>query len=259
MRTIEVMGIANVTPDSFYASSRCQNESALAERVGKMLDEGADIIDIGACSTRPGSEPCGAEEEWDRLEWAIRLIHREFPEAKISIDSFRSDIVRRAFDVVGDFIANDVSAAADPDMLPTVASLGLTYISTHTSREAHDNSPDIVGEVREFFRSFEQRAEEAGVRDWIADPGFGFGKSIDENYELLAGLDRLGVKRRILIGVSRKSMIYKPFGLTPEDCLPQTQVLHLAALQRGADILRVHDVAEAVRTVETYRRLNNNL
>lgn len=263
-RPIAVMGIINVTPDSFYAGSRCiavdgkADESVIAARVERMLEEGADIIDIGACSTRPGSEPCSAGEEWKRLEGALQLVHREFPRVRLSVDTFRPEILRRSYDTVGDFIANDISAAADPLMLPTVAALGLTYIATHNA-PATDGGPDIVQSVREHFRTFGMMAAQAGIRDWILDPGFGFGKSVEQNFELLSHLDELeqdeAVRHRILVGISRKSMIYKPLGLKPEDCLAQTQVLHLAALQRGADILRVHDVAEAVRTLATYRRL----
>ena len=263
-RPIRVMGIINVTPDSFFTESRCigmdgkADEALIAARVERMLEEGADIIDIGACSTRPGSEPCSAGDEWKRLKVALRLIRREFPQARLSVDSFRPEILRRSFDTVGEFIANDISAAADPLMLPTVASLGLTYIATHNA-PAPDGCPGILQTVAEFFNQFGKRAESAGIRDWILDPGFGFGKTVEQNFELLSHLDELehddALRHRILVGISRKSMIYKPLGLKPEDCLAQTQVLHLAALQRGADILRVHDVAEAVRTVATYRRL----
>ena len=245
------MGIVNVTDDSYFASSRCLSGDGkpdmekILERTGRMLEEGADIIDIGACSTRPGSEPVG-----------------DFPGIRISIDTYWSSVVVKAYDLIGPFIVNDISAGEDdPNILPTVGRLGLEYVAMHKKGTPQTMQnlcryTDVTAEVLEYFNVFADKAEKAGIKDWILDPGFGFAKTIDQNYSLLADLGQFtALGHRILVGVSRKSMIYKLLGITPEESLPQTQVLHLAALERGADILRVHDVAEAVRTVRVYRQL----
>ena len=241
-RKIEIMGIVNITDDSYFAASRCLGADGRPEadkilsRIGMMLDEGADIIDIGACSTRPGSEPVGEDTEWERLEPALKAVRTHFPGIRISIDTYWSSVVRKAYDLIGPFIVNDISAGEDDlQMLPTVGRLGLEYVAMHKKGTPQTmqhlcSYQDVTAEVIGYFREFAVKAEKAGIRDWILDPG-------------------------ILVGVSRKSMIYKLLGITPEESLPQTQVLHLAALERGADILRVHDVAEAVRTVQVYRQL----
>ena len=267
-RRIEIMGIVNVTDDSYFASSRCLSGDGkpdmgkILERTGRMLEEGADIIDIGACSTRPGSEPVGEDTEWERLEPALKAVRRHFPGIKISIDTYWSSVVVKAYDLIGPFIVNDISAGEDdPNMLPTVGRLGLEYVAMHKKGTPQTMQNlcryiDVTAEVLEYFNAFAAKAEKAGIRDWILDPGFGFAKTIDQNYSLLADLEQFtSLGHRILVGVSRKSMIYKLLGITPEESLPQTQVLHLAALERGADILRVHDVAEAARTVQVYRQL----
>lgn len=259
-RKVEIMGIVNLTPDSFFPGSRILSpdgtldQDALVARVAGMIRDGANIIDVGACSTRPGSEPVSAGEEWERLSSPLRLIRDAFPGITLSIDTFRASIVSKAFDAIGPFIINDVSGASDHSILPLASSLGLTYICTHCSTEG---SPDITDRESSFFREFSSRAEEAGVEDWILDPGFGFGKSLEENYSLLENLPSLrSAGRKILVGVSRKSMVYKLLGITPEESLVPTQALHMAALERGADILRVHDVAETVQTVKLWRSLN---
>lgn len=275
-RHIDIMGIVNLTDDSYFAQSRClpsasdcdQAARNALERARTLVSEGADIIDIGACSTRPGSEPVGEAEEWKRLQPALSLIRRELPQARISIDTYWASVVRQAFDLIGSFIVNDISAgAADTQMLPTVGRLGLPYVAMHMrgtpkNMQSLTDYNQVTAEVYEFFTEFAQKASFYGISDWILDPGFGFAKTIGQNYQLLRGLsefrklrDASGNPRKILIGVSRKSMIYKLFDITPEESLPATQVLHLAALQNGADILRVHDISEAARTVELYRRL----
>ena len=263
------MGIVNLTGDSYFAPSRCLGTDGMpdigrtVETVGKMLSEGADIIDIGACSTRPGSVPVGEEEEWRRLAPVLKAVKEAFPDAAVSIDTWWSSVARKAHGLIGDFIVNDISAGEDdPDMLHTVGELGLGYVAMHkrgtpSTMQDFCNYGDVTGEVLLYFRQFAERADRAGIRDWILDPGFGFAKTVDQNWQLLRELDRLKASgHKILVGVSRKSMIYRLFGITPEESLPQTQVLHLAALERGADILRVHDVAEAARTVAAYMRLN---
>ena len=259
-RKIHLLGIVNLTDDSYYAPSRVRETDALLTRVGTMLDEGADFIDIGACSTRPGSRPVGASEEWQRLRTALTEVHRTFPEARISIDTYWASVVEQAYDCIGPFLVNDISAGAyDPAMLPLAGRLGLPYIAMHlrgtpeTMQSLTDYPKGVTEEVLRYFRSFARRAAKAGVTDWILDPGFGFAKTVEQNWTLLEELDRLQVLRHpILVGISRKSMIYKRFGITPEESLPATQVAHYMALQRGATFLRVHDVAEARRTVEIY-------
>ncbi len=267
-RKIQIMGIVNLTDDSYFAPSRCLGTDGRSDmkkvlgRVSRMLEEGADIIDIGACSTRPGSEPVGEEEEWRRLEPVLKAIKDSFPDAVISIDTWWASVVEKAAGLIGPFIVNDISAGEDdPGMLPAVGRLGLQYIAMHkrgtpSTMQSLCNYGNVTSEVLQYFRKFAERAEKAGIKDWILDPGVGFAKDIGQNWQLLRELEVLRtLGHRILVGVSRKSMIYRLFGITPEESLAQTQVLHFAALERGADILRVHDVAETARTIEAYRRL----
>ena len=256
------MGIVNLTDNSYFASSRCLGPSGevdmhkALDRVRQMLEEGADIIDIGACSTRPGSQAVGAEEEWRRLGPFLQEVRKHFGEIRISVDTYWASVVEKAYDTIGPFIVNDISAGEDdPQMLPAVGRLGLEYVAMHKrgnpqTMQSLCQYEDVVEDVLEYFRKFGERAEQYGIRNWILDPGFGFAKTIEQNYQLLAHLDRFSaLGRPVLVGVSRKSMIYRLLDITPEEALPQTQVLHYAALERGASILRVHDVAEAVRTV----------
>lgn len=280
-RKISVMGIINLTDNSYVAGSRCLDSLGNADiphildKAGKMIGEGADILDIGACSTRPGSQPVGEDEEWRRLEPALGALRKEFPDTALSIDTYWPSVVRKAFDAIGGFIVNDVTAgcgmaaddASQPDcsspgeMLETVGRLGLTFVAMHmrgnpSTMQSLTGYDDLIGDIIGYFKAFSAKAAEAGVRDWILDPGFGFAKTIRQNYQLLSELGQFrAFGRRILVGVSRKSMIYKRFGITPEESLPATQVLHYKALCEGADILRVHDVAEAVRTVAVYREI----
>lgn len=263
-RKIDIMGIVNLTDDSYFAESRCSDPSMALRRAERLVNEGASILDIGACSTRPGSEPVGADEEWRRLEPALSLIRNELPDIPISIDTYWSSVVRRAHGLIGRFIVNDISAGEDdPEMLDTVGGLGLPYVAMHkrgTSKtmQSLTDYQDVVSDVLTYFKEFAVKAEAAGISEWILDPGFGFAKTVEQNYELMRGLAQFREgfpERRTLVGVSRKSMIYRHFGISPEDALPATQVLHLKALQEGADILRVHDVLEASRTVSLYRML----
>ncbi|MBR5499059.1 MAG: dihydropteroate synthase [Bacteroidales bacterium] len=262
------MGIVNLTDDSYFAESRCGDIDAAIERTRQLLDEGATIIDVGACSTRPGALPVGEDEEWNRLEPFLCAFVAEFPDVRLSIDTYWSSVVRRAYALVGDFIVNDISAGeADGRMLSTVGELGLEYVAMHMrgnslSMQSLTDYDSVTDDVFAYFQKFSQRAEKVGIRKWILDPGFGFAKTIDQNYQLLRELDTFnnmictdGSAPRLLVGLSRKSMIYKRFNITPEEALPATQVLHLKSLMAGADILRVHDVAEAVRTVDLYRIL----
>ena len=264
-RKIHIMGIVNLTGDSFYASSRADSATAV-RRVRQMWADGADVVDLGACSTRPGAAQPSQEEEWGRLEPVLRQLAGERESSllpSISIDTYRSGIVRRAFDIIGPFMVNDISAGAmDSEMLETVGRLGLPYVAMHMrgTPETMQNLTsyeDIVAEVKAYFEDFASRAREAGIREWLLDPGFGFAKTLEQNYELLNGMDRLlSLERPILVGVSRKSMIYKKLGITPEEALSATQVVHFAALERGAAWLRVHDVAETVRTARLFSLLS---
>ena len=277
------MGIVNLTDDSYFAGSRCLEgndvEKAADNAVGKasrMIENGATIIDIGACSTRQGSEPVGAEEEWRRLEPALKKLVRALPGTPVSIDTWWADVIRLAYETVASeydedtakstLIINDISAGEDdPQMLPLAGTLSLKYIAMHKrgnskTMQSLCNYENVTEEIERYFEIFSEKAEKYNIREWVLDPGFGFAKTIDQNYQLLKEMDRLTAKFskkgiRTLVGVSRKSMIYRLFGITPQESLCQTQVLHLKALQNGADILRVHDVEEAARTVELYRRL----
>lgn len=227
---VSIMAILNATPDSFFARSRYDMS---------ILDSGADIIDIGACSTRPGSSPVSQTEEWIRLEPVLKAVRdRKVPGLRVSIDTFWSSVAKKAFDLMGDIIVNDVSAgAADPQMLPWVASQGLEYVAM-----CNDNDPAA------FFDRFSLKAEALGLDNWILDPGFGFGKTVEENWAVLHSLEKLNrFSRRILVGLSRKSMIYRPLGLGPDDekTLRETCRAQIEAVRRGASILRVHDVGAA--------------
>ena len=261
-RQIDIMGIVNLTDDSYFEQSRCADASAAMARIYNMVEEGASIIDIGACSTRPGSVPVGAEEEWRRLAPVLKAVRSEFPDLRISIDSYWSEVVSRSYDLIGDFIVNDISAGEDdPEMLSTAGRLGLTYVAMHkrgtpqTMLSLTDYN-DIVGDLVAYFNGFAKKALQFEIDNWILDPGFGFAKTIEQNYEILSRLGELKAHERpLLVGVSRKSMIYKLLNISPEESLAATQVVHLKALQEGADILRVHDVAEAARTVALYRAM----
>ena len=263
-RQIDIMGIVNLTDDSYFSASRCASPSQAVKLASRLVDEGASILDFGACSTRPGAEPVGAGEEWRRLRPALETVRKEFPDVRISVDTYWSDVVRRAYDAIGVFIVNDISAGEDdPQMLPLVGRLGLTYVAMHKrgtpqTMQSMTDYEDVTSEVADYFSDFSDRAGQSGVRDWILDPGFGFAKTLEQNYQLMRDLSRFKASfpsRKLLVGVSRKSMVYRLLGITPEESLPATQALHLHALQNGADILRVHDVAQAAQTVSLYRML----
>ncbi|MBO4417593.1 MAG: dihydropteroate synthase [Bacteroidales bacterium] len=316
---IKIMGIVNVNDDSFFAGSRVSGVEQFIARVEKLFGEGADVVDIGACSSRPGSTYPGVEEEWRRLKPVLEVVQKRFPDtrtmasesepsispspsastraaadtlsagdtyplpiasteadvfmqspeeanqlptasgytgSRFSIDTFSAEIVKRAYDIIGPFIVNDISAGqSDPELLPLVARLGLPYVAMHNQipfviegKELHpiaDGEGDIVARVAGFFSNFEKRAAEAGLQDWILDPGFGFGKDVDENLELLNRLDGLKIfGREILIGISRKRMTYQPLGLTPSDpkTLGETLRLERLAISRGANWIRCHDI-----------------
>ena len=258
------MGIVNLTDDSYFSASRCTSPSQAFSLASRLVEEGASILDFGACSTRPGAEAIGAEEEWRRLKPALEAVRKEFPDIRISVDTYWSEVVEKTFDTIGDFVVNDISAGEDdPRMLSVVGRLGLAYVAMHKrgnpkTMQSLTDYDDVTSAVIDYFSEFSDRAKQAGVNDWILDPGFGFAKTIDQNYQLMRDLGRFKAvfsSRRLLVGVSRKSMVYRLLGISPEESLPATQVLHLHALQNGADILRVHDAAEAARTLSLYRML----
>lgn len=251
----KVMGILNVTSDSFYGGCRALDAGAIEARICQIRDEGADIIDIGACSTRPGSEPVDACTEWRRLEQAIDATRRLWPEAVVSVDTFRADVAHRCIEAGADII-NDISGSGDPEMFRTVAELQVPYILMHmrgtpatmqTLTDYADVTADVLTELAYKVREL----RELGVCDIILDPGFGFAKTVEQNWEMMRHLDEF-VKTGlpVLAGISRKTMLWKPLGLTPADVLPATIAANMLALQGGADILRVHDVGAARQLIQ---------
>jgi len=247
----QVMGILNVTPDSFYADSRQQTEEGIVVRCHQIISEGGSIIDVGACSTRPDSTPASEAEEMERLRFALAIVRREMPDAVVSIDTYRPQVARMAVEEYGADIINDVSEGS-VDMYRMVARLRVPYIlmsQRPTLREMLLSFAEQVQQLRDF-----------GTKDIILDPGFGFGKTLEQNYQVMAELEKLQVMDLpILVGISRKSMIYKKFGVTPNEALNGTTALNTIALMKGAGILRVHDVREAVECVKIVSQLNCKL
>lgn len=269
-RHIDIMGIVNLTDDSYFAESRCGDVESALQRIGQMVSDGADIIDIGACSSRPGSVPVGPEREWERLEPVLKAVRASFPDVRISIDTYWASVVEKAYSLIGDFIVNDISAGEDdPLMLTTVGRLGLEYVAMHkrgtsVSMSSLTDYDDVTAEVIRYFKEFALKARDAGIERWILDPGFGFAKTVEQNYRLLADLSEIssslrenGSSPRIMVGVSRKSMVYRPLGSSPDEVLPATQAVHMAALLKGADMLRVHDVREARQTVSLFEIMDS--
>ncbi len=256
-----VMGILNLTPDSFYAQSKT-NTSNLIERAKEMLEQGADFIDVGAYSSRPGAEHISLETEWQRLQPALERLASDLPEAVISVDTFRAEIARRAVESYGVAIINDISAGDDDTlMFETIADLQVPYIAMHKrgAPQNMQNNPyyaDIQKEIILYFAKKIEIMHLIGIADIIIDPGFGFGKTLEHNYLLLQELEKFTIlEKPILVGLSRKSMIYKTVQTTPAEALIGTAVLNAFALERGADILRVHDVKEAKQTITLYQNL----
>ena len=247
----QVMGILNVTPDSFFAGSRMQTEQEIAVRANQIMAEGATMIDVGGCSTRPGSEPVSEAEEMQRLRLALGVARREQPHAVISVDTFRPDVARMAVEEFGADIINDVSEG-NMEMYRMIARLRVPYILMSVQPTLRDMLLAFAREV--------QQLRDLGVKDIILDPGFGFGKSVAQNYQVMNHLERLLVMELpLLVGISRKSMIYKLLGLTPNESLNGTSVLNTIALMKGASILRVHDVKEAVECVRIVESLNSQI
>lgn len=249
----KIMGILNVTPDSFYAESRTSDEEHIAARVQQLMDDGADMIDIGGYSSRPGADDVSPEEEMNRLRRGLRVVRRLYPEVPISVDTFRADVARMCVEEEGADIINDISGGMmDRQMFRTVARLGVPYILMHIqgTPDTMQQAPHYDNLRREVMLYFAERIDrlcQMGAKDIIVDPGFGFGKTLEHNYELFHHLDDFNLfNLPLLVGISRKSMIYKLLGGTPQTSLNGTTVLNTIALMKGAHILRVHDVKEAV-------------
>lgn len=248
-----IMGILNVTPDSFFSESRTPDEEHIAQRVKQMMNDGADMIDIGGYSSRPGANDVSAEEEMNRLRRGLRIIRKLYPDVPVSVDTFRADVARMCIEEEGADIINDISGGMmDRQMFRTVAQLHVPYIMMHMqgtpdSMQLAPHYDNLRQEVMLYFAERIDRLCQMGVKDIIVDPGFGFGKTMEHNYELMAHLEDFHVfGLPLLVGISRKSMIYKLLGGTPQTSLNGTTVLNTIALTKGAHILRVHDVKEAV-------------
>lgn len=260
-----VMGILNITPDSFYAGSRMQTEAEIAARAQQILDEGARIIDIGAYSSRSNAENVSPREEMERLRMGLEILRKTQPGAVISVDTFRADVARMCVEEYGVAIINDIAAGEmDADMFRTVVELNVPYIMMHMqgtpqNMQQHPHYDNLLKEVFLYFAQKVQQLRDLGMKDIILDPGFGFGKTVEHNYELLAHLEEFRIfELPLLVGVSRKSMIYRLLGNTPQDALNGTTVLDTICLLKGADILRVHDVREAVETVKIVEAMRKN-
>ena len=258
----QVMGILNITPDSFYSESQKNTEEEITERVNAILAEGGSMIDVGAYSSRPGADNVSEEEEKMRLRGALQILRRIAPEALVSVDTFRADVARMCVEEYGVQIINDISGGElDPRMFETVASLGVPYILMHMkgNPQTMQQAPrydDLLTEMLQYFGSKVQQLHELGVKDIILDPGFGFAKTLDHNYELMSRLQDLRVLGLpMLVGVSRKSMIYNLLGSNPEGALNGTSVLNTIALLKGSNILRVHDVKAAVEVVQIVKKI----
>lgn len=254
-----VMGILNVTPDSFYESSRCVDVQKAIERAKQIIDEGGDIIDVGAYSSRPGAEDVSEEEEIARLRSVLPLIRERYPDTIISVDTFRSRVARFVVEECGVDMINDIMGGeGDEDMFETVAQLKVPYILMHmrgTPQTMQKNTEygNIMVEMITYFSEKIEKLRLLGVNDVILDPGFGFAKSLEQNYNILKNLaDIAQFKLPLLVGVSRKSMIYRPLNISPEESLIGTVALNTLSLTKGADILRVHDVKECVETIKIF-------
>ena len=252
-----VMGIVNITPDSFYSGSRVTDEQTLVERVQAMMAEGADVIDVGACSTRPGSESVDARGEKERLKWALAVIRRVAPDMILSVDTYRADVALQCVEQWGVDIINDISGGTlDEKMFQTVADLNVPYILMHMRGTPETMSgltdyDNVAADVLEWMARRIDELRQMGVSDIIADPGFGFAKTVEQNYELLSRLEAFhALEAPLLVGVSRKRMIYTPLDCDADHALNGTTVVNTIALMQGAHILRVHDVRAAAEAVK---------
>lgn len=265
LREPQIMGILNVTPDSFYSDSRTPDEAHITERVRQMMDEGADMIDIGGYSSRPGADDVTPEEETDRLRRGLRIVRELYPEVPVSVDTFRADVARMCIEEEGADIINDISGGMmDRQMFRTVARLGVPYILMHMqgtpdTMQVAPHYDNLRREVMLYFAERIDRLCQMGAKDIIVDPGFGFGKTLEHNYELMNHLEDFAVfNLPLLVGISRKSMIYKLTGGTPQSSLNGTTVLNAISLVKGAHILRVHDVKAAAEAKQIYMAMKQN-
>ena len=263
----QVMTIVNGTDDSFFAGSRTIDKSAIVNRVQQALEAGATMFDVGGYSSRPGAKELSVEEEWSRVRIGLQAVRSVSGSVPVSVDTFRSEVARRALEEFGGLIINDISAGElDSAMIDVVAQYKVPYIAMHmrgTPQTMQSNTHYVSGVVEEVCQYFERKCAELksrGVERIILDPGFGFAKSLEQNYELLANLNRLcAMGYPVLAGVSRKSMIYKLLGVTPAEALNGTTALHWEALRQGATILRVHDTQEAVEVVKIFNKYEENV
>lgn len=265
LREPQIMGILNVTPDSFYSDSRTPDEAHITDRVRQMMDEGADMIDIGGYSSRPGADDVTPEEEMDRLRRGLRIVRKLYPEVPVSVDTFRADVARMCIEEKGADIINDISGGMmDRQMFRTVARLGVPYILMHMqgtpdTMQVAPHYDNLRREVMLYFAERIDRLCQMGAKDIIVDPGFGFGKTLEHNYELMNHLEDFAVfNLPLLVGISRKSMIYKLTGGTPQTSLNGTTVLNTISLVKGAHILRVHDVKAAAEAKQIYMTMKQN-
>ena len=247
----KVMGILNATPDSFFADSRKQTEREIAERADEIVAQGGTFIDVGAYSTRPGAAEVSVEEETERMRMALSVVRRVQPDVPLSIDTFRADVAKMAVDEFGADIINDVSEGADEAMFRMVTRLGIPYILMSVQKDLHDSLMAFARKV--------QMLRDMGQKDIILDPGFGFGKTVEENYRLMNEMEKLQVMELpVLVGISRKSMIYKLLDTDQSQALNGTTMLNIVALMKGASILRVHDVKEAMECVKMFKALKSS-
>lgn len=266
LREPQIMGILNVTPDSFYSDSRTPDEAHITDRVRQMMDEGADMIDVGGYSSRPGADDVTPEEEIDRLRRGLRIVRKLYPEVPVSVDTFRADVARMCIEEEGADIINDISGGMmDRQMFRTVARLGVPYILMHMqgtpdTMQVAPHYDNLRREVMLYFAERIDRLCQMGAKDIIVDPGFGFGKTLEHNYELMNHLEDFAVfNLPLLVGISRKSMIYKLTGGTPQTSLNGTTVLNTISLVKGAHILRVHDVKAAAEAKQIYMAMKQNV
>ena len=259
-----IMGILNVTPDSFYDGGYYYDPKSLSKRIKQLVEEGADIIDVGGYSSRPGADHIPAKEEWGRLEPVLKRIREDYPEAIVSVDTFRAGIAREAVETYKVDIVNDISAGElDENMFDTIAELQVPYIMMHMKGTPQNMKEmatydDLVGEVMDYFSQKYDQLRKKGVNDVIIDPGIGFGKNIEHNFLLMKKLEQFQLfNLPLLLGISRKSMIFKTLNIEPADALNGTTVMNTVGLLSGADILRVHDVKEAREAIKLVQKLQN--
>ena len=262
LTTPRIMGILNTTPDSFYPESRVPGPGQAVERAGEMIRQGADILDIGAVSTRPGAHELSESEELERLIPVLEALRAHYPDFPMSVDTWRSGVARFVTDRFQIQLINDISAGRlDPEMFPVMARLGIPYVIMHmqgTPAGMQDNPVynHVVDDVLRFFAERVYQLRKLGMNDIVIDPGFGFGKTLDQNYQLLKQLDLFRIlELPILVGISRKSMIYRLLDCEPDQALNGTTAAHMAALMQGANLLRVHDVAAAKETVKIFMQI----